>query len=58
MMFKIELHPEVIKFFENTGTVWRDGNNEESFVVNNSWYRKTETPGVYTVQFLTQQPIE
>ena len=57
MMFKMELHPEVIKFLEDTGTVWRS-NNEESFVVNNSWYRKTETPGVYTVQFLTQQPIE
>jgi len=57
-MFKVELHPEVIKFLEDTGTVWRDENREESFIVNNSWYKKTETPGVYTVQFLTQEQTE
>lgn len=58
MMFKMELHPEVIKFLERTGTVWRDGNGEESFVVNNSWYKKTNEPGVYTVQFLEQTKPE
>ena len=36
MMFKVVLHEEVVKFLENTGTVWRDGNGDESFVVNNS----------------------
>ena len=54
----MELHPEVIKFLERTGTVWRDGNGEESFVVNNSWYKKTNEPGVYTVQFLEQTKPE
>ena len=57
MMFKVVLHEEVVKFLENTGTVWRDGNGDESFVVNNSWYKKTDKPGVYTVQFLkVEQP--
>lgn len=53
-MFKVELHPEVIKFLENSGAKWREADGEESYVVNNSWYKPTDIKGVYTVQFLEQ----
>ena len=53
MMFKVELHPEVIKFLEESGTVWVQ-DDERSYVVNNIWYRPTDQEGVYTVQFLEQ----
>lgn len=53
-MFKVVLHSEVIKFLESSGTVWRDGNGDISYVVNNSWYRPTNEPGVYTIEFLKQ----
>ena len=53
MMFKVELHKEVIDFLESSGTVWVDG-DERSYIVNNSWYKPTDQPGVYTVQFLEQ----
>lgn len=56
MMFKVELHPEVVKFLRETGTVWIM-DDEETFVVNNSWYKPTNEENTYTVEFLkTQQP--
>lgn len=57
MMFKVELHTEVIKFLKTSGTVWVDSEGNESFVVNNSWYNQTDEEGTYTVQFIkSQQP--
>ena len=53
MMFKVELHKEVIDFLESSGTVWVNG-NERSYIVNNSWYKPTDKHGVYTLQFLEQ----
>jgi hypothetical protein len=52
MMMTIKLHPEVVKFLNETGAVWIEGNEEKSFIVNNSWYKSTEEEGIYTVQFL------
>ena len=56
-MFKVVLHPEVIKFLDSTATKWVDSDGEESYVVNNSWYKATDEPGVYTVQFIEQKRI-
>mgnify|MGYP003667478522 CR=1 FL=1 len=50
----IKLHPEVVKFLNETGAVWTEG-EEKSFIVNNSWYKSTEEEGIYTVQFLEAQ---
>lgn len=57
MMFKVELPPEVVKFLRETGTVWMMNEGEETFVVNNLWYRPTNEENIYTVEFLkVEQP--
>lgn len=55
-MFKVILHEEVVKFLENSGTVWwSDG--EKSYIVNNSWYKPTDEENIFTVEFLkTEEP--
>ena len=59
MMFKIELHPEVVRFLRETGTVWILNPNIETFVVNNSWYKPTNEEGIYTIEFLKpEEPDE
>ena len=52
MMFKVKLHPEVVKFLRETGTVWMMDEVEETFVINNSWYKPTDEENIYTVEFL------
>ena len=51
MMFKVKLHPEVVKFLDESGTVWME-DEIKSYVVNTAWYRPTNEEGIYTVQFL------
>lgn len=54
-MLKRELHPEVVKFLNETGTIWVDKDGAKSFVVNNSWYKPTDIDNVYTVEFLNTE---
>ncbi len=57
-MLKIVLHPEVIKFLQETATV-RIYEDQETFIVNNSWYVPTNEENTYTVKFLKpQEPNE
>tara|TARA_R110002020_G_scaffold200054_2_gene402099 strand:- start:12507 stop:12695 length:189 start_codon:yes stop_codon:yes gene_type:complete len=51
-MFTIELHDEVIKFLETTGTVMFCKNGVKSFVVNNTVYTETDVPNIFTTRFL------
>ena len=50
----IKLPKKVVKFLRETGTVWII-NEEETFVVNNSWYKPTDVKNIYTVEFLKQE---
>jgi hypothetical protein len=52
MMMIVELHPEVIKFLEETGTIFVYGNNERGYQVNRTIYRETDEEGIYTVSFI------
>ena len=51
MMLTIKLHPEVVRFLRETSTTWYY-DDQETFVVNNSWYKPTDKENVYTVKFL------
>jgi hypothetical protein len=55
MMIRVELHEEVVKFLESTGTVRIENGKDKSYIVNNSWYKPTDEKGVFTVQFITAQ---
>ena len=51
MILTINLHPEVVKFLEETGTVYFDG-GEKSYIVNGTMYKETNEEGLYTTQFI------
>ena len=57
-MLTIKLHPEVVKFLRETGTVWIFNENEEAFVVNNTMYKQTDVEGIYTIEFIKVQEID
>jgi hypothetical protein len=50
-MTTIELKPDVLEFLRTTGTVWRDGEHDEIFVVGATVYKPTNKEGFYTVEF-------
>tara|TARA_R110002153_G_scaffold251571_2_gene408950 strand:+ start:1263 stop:1427 length:165 start_codon:yes stop_codon:yes gene_type:complete len=52
MIFTINLHPEVIKFLDQTGTIYFDNNGEKSYIVNGTMYKETNEEGLYTTQFI------
>lgn len=54
MMLSVTLHPEVIKFLEETGTVYFDSMGIKSYIVNNSCYTETDVKGIYTIQFIKE----
>ena len=51
-MTLIKLHPEVVKFLEETGTVFRYGNAEKGYQVNRTLYKETDEKGIYTISFI------
>ena len=51
MMTVIELKPDVLEFLRITGTVWRDGEHDEIFVVGATIYKPTNKEGFYTIEF-------
>jgi len=52
MIFTINLHPEVVKFLEETGTIYVDNKGEKSYIVNSTMYKETNEEGLYTTQFI------
>tara|TARA_R110000787_G_scaffold63208_2_gene142397 strand:+ start:219 stop:386 length:168 start_codon:yes stop_codon:yes gene_type:complete len=46
-----KLGPEVIEFLEASGCIWIEG-DVKTYVVNNNWYKPTDTKGEYTLEFL------
>jgi len=52
MILTINLHPEVVKFLEETGTVYFDNTGEKSYIVNGTMYKETNEEGLYTTQFI------
>ena len=58
MMLKIKLHPEVVKFLAETGTVWIFNGCEEAFIVNNTVYKPTDVEGIYTIEFIKVKEID
>jgi hypothetical protein len=54
MIFKINLHPEVVKFLDETGTIVID-NGEKYYIVNNTMYTETDEEGLYIAQFIEQK---
>ena len=52
MILTINLHPEVVKFLEETGTFFVDSTGEKSYIVNGTMYKETNEEGLYTIQFI------
>ena len=51
MMQLVKLHPEVVKFLDQHGTIhFQDG--EKTFVVNGIWYTPTDEENIYITQFI------
>ena len=57
-MILIKLHPEVVKFLTDYGTVYRDASGIEAFIVNDTMYTETDEKGLYVTTSLVMPPTE
>lgn len=58
MMTLIKLHPEVVKFLTECGTVYTDASGIEAFIVNDTMYTETDEKGYYVTTSLVAPPKE
>lgn len=52
MIFTVKLHPEVVKFLDETGTKFYYTEGEVGYQVNRTLYKSTNEDGLYTVSFI------